>query len=177
MTIFNLAEYISWKNAMLRSPHGERITSKRGEYIQLHAFVITDIVNPDFHLKNKRIENAEFSLILDGKIYDAETINYLYENDDELLAAYKRLRIRRFADCNKKSRNNVICEPKCCLAYWQINCDELSVVSRSLDMCRAGLSDVVVVNQAACLLGCKQFNITVVSPHIYMDKTKIARRA
>ena len=100
------------------------------------------------------------------------------EEKDALLAAYRKLDLERhFNQKRRLSRSNVVCVPECCLCYWQQHDQHLTVVSRSLDVKRAGLSDLVIVNRIALAQRCTTFTFHAVCPHIYTDSSKIARRS
>lgn len=178
MKLFTLDEYVEWRKRMLANPPPDIIETPRGSCHRLEPFVIHDKVRPGFHLKAQAIEDAEFSLIYHNSVTDDQTIARLYENDDALLAAYRQLDLeRRFSRRRRLSRKNIVCVPGCCLCYWQQHDQNLTAIARSLDLHRAGLSDVAVVNRIAIAQHCTDFTFHAVCPHIYTDKTKVARRA
>lgn len=178
MTIFTIGEYRFWRKQMLADPPDDIIETARGTCHRLEPFIVHDHVDPDFHIKARDIEDAEFALIYHGKIIDPATIACLYENDDTLLTAYRKLGLERHLNQKRRfSRNNVVCVPECCLCYWQQHDQRLTVISRSLDVQRAGLSDLAIVNRIALAQLCTTFTFHAVCPHIYTDSSKIARRS
>lgn len=177
MKLFDVKSYIEWRAQQLKRPTGNIYQTRRGEFVAVPQFTVQDTVQPDWHLHNRSIEDAEFNLIWDGTITNKLVIDALYENDDELLNNYKSLHICNLANRKMSSRNNVICNTACCLSYWQLINDTFITVSRSLDLRCAGLSDVIIVNRIAHMLGCKQFVFIANCPHIYTNDNKIARRS
>lgn len=162
---------------MLNRP-GRILQTPRGECgVVSQIMVQSDIVN-DFHMKDFEIENAEFNLIYFGLDMSADMKTRLYGDDDSLYNEYKSLQVRTLATNGKRrdSRKNIIFNKQCCLSWWQLHGDELYVVSRSLDLQRAGLSDVVIINRVARQLGCKRWTFVGLCNHVYTDRTKIARR-
>lgn len=178
MTIFTIDEYKAWRKQMLANPPDDIIKTPRGTCHRLKPFIVHDRADSDFHLKSMEIEDAEFALVYHNKITNPTIIARLYENDDALLAAYRKLDLERhFNQKRRLSRSNVVCVPECCLCYWQQHDQHLTVVSRSLDVKRAGLSDLVIVNRIALAQRCTTFTFHAVCPHIYTDSSKIARRS
>lgn len=177
MKLFTLGEYREWRKQMLAEPAGDTIETPRGSCIRLEPFIIYGKSNADFGIHANHIVDAEYALIFRNKIIDQAVIDKLYENDDALLAAYRKLDLeRRFNEKRRFSRKNIVCVPECCLSYWQLHDQHLTVVSRSLDIQRAGLSDIAVVKRVALAMCASTFTFHAVCPHIYNDRTKIARR-
>lgn len=175
----NIADFKTWRKQELERDlsSADKLIGARGPYVTLERIKIEDTVQPDLHLKNRAIEDAEFELVFNSKDPSPEMREKLYGNDDALYEAYKSLHIASFANVKRReSRNNVIVRKECCLCYWQLFCDELIVVSRSWDIQRAGLSDVVIVNRIAHELGCKRFSIYTLNNHIYENRDTVARR-
>ena len=129
-------------------------------------------------MQNRDLEDAEFNLIFHGQDMTPEWRDKLYGNDDDLYNAYKSLHVETLATNGKRrlSRKNIIFNKECCLCYWQLHGQELTVISRSWDIQRAGLSDLILVNRAAQMLGCKMFRIVTLCNHVYEDRNTIARR-
>ena len=171
-------DYMNWrKNILLFDTDSfPKIETRRGMCGVVSNFIIFDNVDKNRHMLNTQIEDAEFNLIYYGKEPSPETKERLYKDDDEMYNAYLNLRICRFKNAITSSRNNVICEPKCCMNYWQLYLDTLFVISRSLDLKCAGISDIIVANRIAAELGARKLHITAIAPHIYIDRKNIARR-
>ena len=182
MHIFkNISTYTLWREKTLASgiEHtGLRLQSPRGEYVKADQFVLATQVDQDFGLKNKEIEDAEFNLIMWGIEPSKEMYDKLYKDDRKLYDAYRSLEVATLATNGKRrdSRSNIVFNKRCCLCYFQLFADTLIVISRSLDLLRAGKSDIAVVNRIAQRLGCQRFTFICLNPHIYVDATKVARR-
>lgn len=174
----NLTEYTKWRQAFLNSPVGHPLSSPRGNCIVGESFTIENEVVPGWHLKNKDLEDAEYNLIMFGQDMTPEWRERLYGNDDELYEAYKSLNVISLIKNGKRrlSRKNIIFNKECCLCYWQLHGDTLTVISRSLDVQRAGLSDIVIINRAAIELGCTNFKIITLCNHVYENRDVVARR-
>lgn len=186
MNIFNFEDWREQRAAMLHDEvlymkHGE---SRRGEYKYREPCIINGFTREYIVPVNgqrlssvlSRIIDAETLIMWNGTIRDPEIVQRCYENDDEMLNAYKSLQLHRLRDKNN-SRNNVIHVADCCLCTWQFTGNTLFVHSRSMDVRAAGLSDPSVVNNIAKGLHADKWIIYVHQPHVYLDKTKIARRA
>lgn len=174
----NLNEYIKWREEFLDAPKGRVLMSPRGECIVGEQLMITSETLEDYHLRNHELEDAEYGLIFDGKDMSDEWKTRLYGDDDDLYNAYKSLNVHSLISNGKRrlSRKNIIFNKECCLCYWQLHGDELYVVSRSLDVQRAGKSDIIIVNRIAHDLGCTKWIMMCLNPHIYTDRSTIARR-
>ena len=174
----SLNEYLEWRKSVLAEPNGRKLQTPRGECTVVNQIMVQSEVVYDFHMKDFEIENAEFNLIFFGIPMDKNMKTRLYGDDEALYNEYLSLNIRSLANNGKRrdSRKNIIFNKQCCLSYWQLHGEELYVVSRSLDLQRAGLSDVVLVNRIARQLGCKRWTFVGFINHVYTDRTKIARR-
>ena len=175
----SLQEYLQWRQEVLNHDKpGHVLQTPRGECSVVNQVMVQSEVLNDFHMKNFEIENAEFNLIYFGIDMDKDMKTRLYGDDEALYNEYRSLNIRSLANNGKRrdSRKNIIFNKQCCLSWWQLHGDELYVVSRSLDLQRAGLSDVVLVNRVARQLGCKHWTFVGLCNHVYTDRTKIARR-
>lgn len=174
----NLEEYIKWRQEFLANPKGRLLQSPRGECTVGEQFMITSPVIGDLHLGNTELEESEYRLIFWGDDMAPEWKERLYGQDDDLYNAYKSMKIFSLVNNGKRrwSRKNIIFNKECCLCYWQLHGDELYVVSRSLDLQRAGRSDIVIVNRAAQALGCSKWTLVCLNPHAYTDRSTIARR-
>ena len=175
----SLQEYLQWRQEVLSlDKPGRVLQTPRGECSVVSQVMVQSEVVNDFHMKNFEIENAEFNLIYFGIDMDKDMKTRLYGDDEALYNEYRSLNIRSLANNGKRrdSRKNIIFNKQCCLSWWQLHGDELYVVSRSLDLQRAGLSDVVLVNRIARQLGCKRWAFVGLCNHVYTDRTKIARR-
>jgi hypothetical protein len=175
----SLQEYLRWRGEILalKCP-GRVVQTPRGECSVFNQVMVRNEVVDDLHMQNFDIENAEFNLIYFGLDMDKDMKNRLYGDDEDLYNEYRSLNIRSLATNGKRrdSRKNIIFNKQCCLSWWQLHGDELYVVSRSLDLQRAGLSDVVLVNRIARQLGCTRWTFVGLINHVYTDRTKIARR-
>lgn len=170
-------DYMNWRKSVLFDADSfPKIETRRGMCSVVSNFIIFDNVDKNRHMLNTQIEDAEFNLIYYGKEQSPKIKEQLYKDDDEMYNAYLNLRICRFKNAITSSRNNVICEPKCCMNYWQLYLDTLFVVSRSLDLRCAGISDIIVANRIAAELGAQKLHIVAIAPHIYTDRKNIARR-
>ena len=174
----NLEEYIRWRDNFLANPKGRLLQSPRGECTVGEQFMIKNDVVPGLHLGNTELEEAEYRLIFWGDDMAPEWKERLYGQDDELYNEYKSLHIFTLVNNGKRrlSRKNIIFNKECCLCYWQLHGDELYVVSRSLDLQRAGRSDIIIINRAAQALGCTKWTLVCLNPHVYTDRSTIARR-
>lgn len=174
----DIAEYLEWRRAFLTNPIGRPLDTPRGKCIVGRDFTIDALVRHGWHMKNKDLEDAEFNLIFYGKDMLPDWRAKLYGNDDELYEAYKSLHIETLATNGKRrlSRKNIIFNKECCLCYWQLHGTNLTVISRSWDIQRAGLSDLILVNRAAQMLGCKTFKLVTLCNHVYENRDVIARR-
>lgn len=174
----NIHEYLEWRNKFLTAPIGRPLKTPRGNCIVGESFTIENEVIPDWHLRNRQLEDAEYTLIMFGQDMSPDWKERLYGNDTELYNAYKSLNIHSLITNGKRrmSRKNIIFNRECCLCYWQLHGDTLTVISRSLDVQRAGVSDMVIVNRAAIELGCKQFKVVTLCNHVYENRDVIARR-
>lgn len=175
----SLQEYLQWRQEVLAADKpGRVLQTPRGECSVVSQVMVQSEVLDDFHMKDFDIENAEFNLIYFGLDMDKDMKTRLYGDDEGLYKDYRSLNIRSLVTNGKRrdSRKNIIFNKYCCLSWWQLHGDELYVVSRSLDLQRAGLSDVVLVNRIARQLGCKRWTFVGLCNHVYTDRTKIARR-
>lgn len=174
----NLEQYIRWRENFLANPKGRLLQSSRGECTVGEKLMITNDVVPGLHLDNKGLEEAEYRLIFWGEDMTPEWKDRLYGQDDDLYNAYKSLKLFSLVNNGKRrlSRKNIIFNKECCLCYWQLHGDELYVVSRSLDVQRAGKSDIILINRAAIALGCTNWTLICLNPHVYTDRSTIARR-
>jgi hypothetical protein len=174
----DIAEYREWRRAFLANPVGTPLDTPRGKCIVGRDFTIHALVRHGWHMQNRDLEDAEFNLIFHGQDMSPEWRDKLYGNDDDLYNAYKSLHVETLATNGKRraSRKNIIFNKECCLCYWQLHGQELTVISRSWDIQRAGLSDLILVNRAAQMLGCKMFRIVTLCNHVYEDRNTIARR-
>lgn len=175
----NLEQYFRWRDRFLSGQEPTRqLSSSRGECQVGEQLFISDNVLPDWHLNNKALEDAEFNLMFNGIDMSPEWKAKLYENDDNLYDAYKSLNLRTLATNGNRrfSRRNIYFNKECCLCFWQLHGNELYVISRSLDVLHAGKSDLVLVNRVANELGCNKWLLVCLCPHVYNDRTKIARR-
>lgn len=174
----NIEDYIRWRHHRLQNTHGVDVDTPRGPCKVFTPISITDCCVPPFHIKNKDLEDTEYNLIYHGIDMSPEWKEKLYGNDDALYDAYKSLNISTLATNGKRrfSRKNIIFNKECCLCYWQLFGNQLFVISRSLDVQRAGLSDLAIVSRAAFDLGCTAFTLQVLIPHVYNNRTEIARR-
>lgn len=174
----DICEYLEWRQAFLAKPIGTSLNTPRGKCIVGKSFTIDSPVRPNYHLKNRELEDAEYNLIYHGQDMSKEWKDKLYGDDDALYEAYKSLNIASLLTNGKRrmSRKNIIFNKECCLCYWQLHGDWLTVISRSWDIQRAGMSDLIIVNRAAIDLGCKFFRIVTLCNHVYEDREHIARR-
>jgi len=172
----NIEQYLQWRQDWLKSPVGHNLLSHRGECIVGKRFIIEDKVRQDFHLKNRALEDAEFNLLFFGKDMDQAMKDRLYENDYDLYEAYKSLRVERLKLKRRTSRKNIVFNSECCLCFWHLYRDTLTVMSRSWDIKTAGLSDLVIINRAALELDCDRIQVITLNNHVYKDTTKVARR-
>lgn len=174
----SIPEYLEYRNNILRLPVGDIVDTPRGECTVIDDFVVMDDVRPDWHMKNRELEDAEYNLIMHGIEQTPEWKAKLYENDEQLYQAYKSLMVASLTTNGKRrnSRKNIIFNRKCCLCYWQLRGNTLRVVSRSWDIQRAGISDLIIVNRAAAELGCKRFMLYSFCGHVYTNRDTIARR-
>lgn len=174
----NIENYLDWRQAFLKLPIGDDLSTPRGDCIVSDRIIIQDNVKPDWHLKNRALEDAEFKLMFYGADMDKTMKDKLYGNDEELYQAYKSLNISSLVTNGKRrlSRKNIIFNKECCLCYWQLHGDMLTVISRSWDIQRAGLSDLVIINRIAQLLDCKRIYVIGLCNHVYKDRENIARR-
>lgn len=184
MNIHNFEEWHDWRKRFIASDVAtDRLaTGARGQYRYTEPQIITNmstsllVRSSAASERLKRIVTAETLLMWTGIIVDQEIVDTMYADDVDLLAEYRALCLSTLAG-NNGSRNNIISRPKCCLCTWQYTGDTLFVHSRSMDVRAAGLSDPLVVNTIACALDAARWIIYVHQPHVYLDKTKIARRA
>lgn len=174
----NIENYLDWRQAFLKLPIGDDLSTPRGDCIVSDRIIIQDNVKPNWHLKNRKLEDAEFKLMFYGADMDKAMKDKLYGNDEELYQAYKSLNISSLVTNGKRrlSRKNIIFNKECCLCYWQLHGDMLTVISRSWDIQRAGLSDLVIINRIAQLLDCKRIYVIGLCNHVYKDRENIARR-
>lgn len=174
----DLCEYLEWRQAFLTRPIGRPLNTPRGRCIVGKSFTLNWRTNPNWHMRNRDIEDAEFNLIFHGQDMSSEMKEKLYGNDEQLYQAYKSLNIHSLLTNGKRrmSRKNIIFNKECCLCYWQLHGDELTVISRSLDVQRAGISDLVVINRCAHDLGCKNVQLVTLNNHVYDNRDEIARR-
>lgn len=175
----NLTQYFRWRERFLSGKEPCRpLSTPRGDCQVGEQLYISDHVCPGWHLDNRALEDAEFNLIFTGTDMSPEWRAKLYGNDDDLYNAYKSLKLQTLATNGKRrfSRKNIYFNKECCLCFWQLHGDELYVVSRSLDVQRAGKSDLVLINRVAHDLGCTKWSLTCLCPHVYNDRTHIARR-
>lgn len=174
----NIHEYLEWRNKFLTAPIGRLLSTPRGNCTVGESFTVEDAVRPDWHLKNKELEDSEYNLIFKGQDMTPDWRAKLYGNDDDLYNAYKSLHIETLLTNGKRrlSRKNIIFNRECCLCYWQLHGDTLTVISRSLDVQRAGISDMVIINRAAIELGCNRFKVVTLCNHVYENRDVIARR-
>lgn len=173
----DIAEYLEWRRGFMANPIGQELNSSRGKCIVGRDLTIDALVRHGWHMQNRELEDAEFNLIFHGQDMSPEWRQRLYENDDILYDAYKSLRIDQFLKCERRtSRKNIIFNRECCLCYWQLRGNNLTVISRSWDIQRAGISDLIIVNRIAGELGCKSFTIITLNNHIYENRDVIARR-
>jgi hypothetical protein len=174
----NIDEYLAWRKSWLVNTTGTALDSTRGRCIVAHDIVIENNVRPEYHLKNRELEDAEYNLIFNGTDIEPVMKDKLYGDDETLYQAYKQLNISSFKNVKRRdSRNNIIFNKTCCICYWQLAGDRLIVISRSWDIQRAGISDLVIVNRIAHELNCKSFLIHCFNPHAYTNRDRIARRA
>lgn len=174
-----LLEYMAWRDRFLSGHEpGRLLNTPRGECLVGEQFMINCEVLDDWHLKNRELEDAEFNLIYFGGDMEPEWKEKLYGDDSDLYLAYKSLNLRTLKTNGKRrnSRKNIYFNKECCLCYWQLHGTELYVVSRSLDLQRAGKSDLVLINRVAKELGCKKWTLVCLCPHVYTDREHIARR-
>ena len=173
-----IEEYLVWRKNFLALPLGKKLETPRGECIVGDSLFIEDDVRPNWHLKNRELEDAEFRLIMYSEDMSPEMHEKLYANDDKLYAAYKSLNLISLITNGKRrqSRKNIIQNSECCLTYWQLHDDTLTVISRSWDIQRAGLSDLVIANRVACVLNCARIRFVSLCSHVYTDRENIARR-
>lgn len=174
----DLSEYLEWRQAFLLGPVGRPLNTPRGKCIVGKSFTLDWTVRPNWHLRNRELEEAEFNLIYYGKDMSPEWKEKLYGDDDELYEAYKTLHVGSLINNGKRrmSRKNIVFNKDCCLCYWQLHGDTLTVISRSLDVQRAGISDLVIINRAAKLLDCKDVHLVTLCNHVYKNRDTIARR-
>lgn len=174
----DICEYLEWRQAFLQSPVGRPLNTPRGKCIVGKSFTLNWKARPDWHMKNRELEDAEFNLIYHGEDMNSDWKEKLYGNDEPLYQAYKSLHVETLLTNGKRrlSRKNIIFNKECCLCYWQLHGDELTVISRSLDVQRAGLSDLVIVNRIAVELGCSSCQLVTLNNHVYLDRDNIARR-
>ena len=174
----DICEYLEWRQAFLQKPIGRPLNTPRGKCIVGKSFTLYWTARRDWHLRNRELEDAEFNLIFNGQDMSPEWKERLYGNDQLLYEAYKSLHISTLATNGKRrmSRKNIIFNRECCLCYWQLHGDELTVISRSLDVQRAGLSDVVIINRIAVELGCRNIQLVTLNNHVYENRDTIARR-
>lgn len=170
-------EYLFWRAETLHSPNGTPLMTPRGKCLVLESFLL-EIPVADWGLRNSELEDAEFNLIFYGEDQPEDWKERLYGNDDDLYKAYKSLHVAMLTENGKRrmSRKNIIFNKECCLTWWQLHGDTLTVISRSLDLQRAGLSDPVIINRAAKKLGCKKWRLISLCTHIYENRGVIARR-
>lgn len=178
MVSYYIDDYLAWRAIWLKKPIGRFIMTPRGKCTLAPNFVIEGPVRTNFHMKNRDIEDAEFNLIYESIDQSPEMKEKLYSSDEFLYQQYKSLNIAQLLTNGKRrqSRKNIVCNPNCCLSYWQLFDDTLTVVSRSWDIQRAGLSDLVIINNIALKLGCDKFRLISLCAHVYEDRTKVARR-
>ena len=174
----DIGEYLEWRQAFLQKPIGTPLNTPRGKCIVGKSFTIDSLVRDNYHMKNRELEDAEYNLIYHGQDMSKEWKDKLYGDDNELYKAYKSLNISSLLTNGKRrmSRKNIIFNKECCLCYWQLHGDCLTVISRSWDIQRAGISDLILVNRIAKDLGCKFFRIVTLCNHVYEDREHIARR-
>lgn len=174
----DICEYLEWRQAFLAKPTGHHLNTPRGGCIVGRDFTIHSVTRPDWHLKNRELEDAEFNLMMYGQDPTPEWKEKLYGDDAPLYLAYKGLHLESLTKNGKRrlSRKNIIFNKECCLCYWQLHGDELTVISRSWDIQRAGLSDLILVNRIALELGCKTFRLVTLCNHVYDNRDTIARR-
>lgn len=171
----NIKEYLAWRDLYLKQPEGQIFMSNRGSCVIGPSFTIEDVVRDDWHMRARDIEDAEFNLIYFGADQPEVIKARLYDKDEALYNSYKQLKIERLKLGDRKSRKNIICVPECCLCYWQVFNDTLIVISRSWDIQRAGLSDLVIANRVAKMLDCKYLRFVTLNNHVYLDREHIAR--
>ena len=137
--IFTISDYLAWRDTQLRCGTGQPLDTPRGHCQVYDKVIIQDTVRPDWHMKNREIEDAEFRLLFYGTDMQPGMRERLYSNDDDLYNAYKSLRLVTLGTNGKRrnSRKNIIYRNECCLCYWQLHGDTLIVISRSWDLQRA----------------------------------------
>lgn len=174
----NIQEYKEWRTSWLKKPTGPKLNTPRGKCTVGMNFEIYDKVRFDLHLKDRELEDAEFNLMFHGIDQSPEMKAKLYGDDEPLYRAYKSLNIHSLVTNGKRrmSRKNIIYNRECCLCFWHLHGDTLTVVSRSWDIQRAGLSDLVIINRAAIELNCTKFRIITMCNHVYDNRETIARR-
>lgn len=182
MLTCDIDTYKVWRKQWLADTSGVPLDTPRGPCIVGPRLHICDTVQHDWHMKDRAIEDAEFNLIYIGQDMDKVMKDKLYGDDEKLYQAYKSLNIVRLGirvatkEKRAESRKNIIFNKECCLAYWQLHRDMLTVISRSWDIQRAGISDLVIVNRIAEALHCNQFELISLCTHAYCDRNHIARR-
>ena len=182
MLTCDIETYKVWRKQWLADTSGVLLDTPRGPCIVGPRLHICDTVQRDWHMKDRAIEDAEYDLIYIGRDMAPEMKERLYGDDEKLYQAYKCLGIVRLGtwvasgEKRAESRKNIIFNKECCLAYWQLHKDSLTVVSRSWDIQRAGISDLVLVNRIAASLHCKTFELISLCTHAYCDRDHIARR-
>jgi hypothetical protein len=178
----DIETYKLWRKQWLAQTDGQILDTPRGPCIVGPRLHIVDNVQPDWHMKDRAIEDAEYNLIYIGQDMEPAMKAKLYGDDEKLYREYKSLSIVRLGmrvaskEKRPESRKNIIFNKECCLAYWQLHKDTLTVISRSWDIQRAGLSDLVIVNRVAAALHCAKFELISLCTHAYVDRDHIARR-
>lgn len=169
--------YLKWREKVLAKPVGTSLDTPRGRCTVLDSFILEMPVE-DWHLKNRALEDEEFNLMFMGEDQSILWRSKLYGDDDDLYKAYKSLHVAMLTRNGKRlmSRKNIIFNKECCLTWWQLHGDMLTVISRSLDIQRAGISDPVIINRAAQELGCKRWRLISLCTHVYDNRDTIARR-
>lgn len=182
MLTCDIETYKDWRANWLKNTSGVPLETPRGPCVVGPRLHITDLVKPNWHMHNRAIEDAEYDLIYIGRDMTPEMKERLYGDDEKLYQAYKSLGIVRLGtwvasgEKRAESRKNIIFNKECCLAYWQLHRDSLTVISRSWDIQRAGISDLVIVNRIAEALHCNRFELISLCTHAYCDRDHIARR-
>jgi len=175
MKILDFTQYTSWvAERKTGKVPGTAHTATRGAYCEFEPVCIHsyDRINPDDLSPTAR---AEFDLVWNGAINVKSIIDKLYEYDEQLLAAYKKLNVHNLSG-KDKSRNNVTVVAECCLAYWSFVNGRLTVISRSMDIQRAGITDALVVAACAHKLGAAEWMLVNLHPHVYQRRDVVARR-
>lgn len=149
--------------------------SRRGDYQSIPPFIVEGTEMPDVSDKVKEIGYCEYNIMVNKE----PDILGLYDNDDQLLEAYKRPDYRNFiVGClsSPDSKNNYILLQDCCLSMIHFTPECLTVVSRSLDFTKAKYSDIYITWLFKEATGAKSWRFIALNPHEYVDRSKKAVR-